>query len=286
MDRGVIAAPAIIRPIAQGFMMERGISAEELRFYILYWDRIVIPDNNFFSVGVPGEDELLACEAISRPRVSFQGSYQGDQVTNAILSCQSVVAKELVKDKDVDWVLHQIGDSLAVLDDFACEKNAIRVSLANALPVPSGKINFQEILEFKQLRLDELSELHSSLDELYFEILSSSDQDLMSKTVISRLQRSIQNLGTVSNEKFEKTTKYDLSAELNLSGNDIIKGASAGALFGLFSNELAISLTAAVGAVIPLIKIKAKAGVTFEPAKENQKLVYLSCASKEGILEN
>lgn len=286
MDRGVIAAPSVIRPLDQGFIMERGITIEELRFYILYWDKIVIPDNNLFSVGVPEENELLACEAISRPKVNYQGSYRGDQITNAILSCQSVVAKELVQDKDVDWVLHQIGDSLAILDDFACEQNSLRVSLANALPVPIGEIQFQDILEFKRRRADELAELHSSLDELYFEILDSPDQDLMAKAVVSRLLKAIQNINNVSNEKFEVTKKYDLSAELNLSGNDVITGAGAGALVDFYSNGLTIPIATIAGAIISLIKISAKVNVTFEPAKENRKLAYLSSASKEGILEN
>lgn len=285
MDRGVIAAPCIIRALDKGFIMERVITIEELRFYILYWDKIVIPDNNLISIGVPKENELLACGAISRPIVNYQGSYQDDQVANAILSCQSVVAKELVQDKDVDWVLHQIGGSLAILDEFAHEQNSVRVSLANALPVPSGDIQFQDILEFKRRRADELAELHSSLDELYFEILDSPDQDLMAKAVVSRLQKAIQNIDNVSNEKFEVTKKYDLSAELNLSGNDVIKGAGAGALFDFYSNGLTIPIATIAGAIIPLIKISAKVNVTFEPAKENQKLAYLTSASKEGILE-
>ena len=182
--------------------------------------------------------------------------------------------------------MHQIGGSLAILDEFAHEQNSVRVSLANALPVPSGDIQFQDILEFKRRRTDELAELHSSLDELYFEILDSPDQDLMAKAVVSRLQKAIQNINNVSSEKFEVTKKYDLSAELNLNVNDVIKGAGAGALIDFYSSGLTIPIATIVGAIIPLIKISAKANVTFEPAKENQKLAYLTNASKEGILSS
>ena len=72
MDRGVIAAPGIIRPLERGFVMERSISKEELRYYILYWDKVVIPGNNMVYIAVPEEAELIAAQAIVRPRVQFQ----------------------------------------------------------------------------------------------------------------------------------------------------------------------------------------------------------------------
>ena len=59
--------------------MERSLSAEELRYYILYWDEVVIPGNNLVYIGVPEEEELISCGAISRPRVAFQGAFQGDR---------------------------------------------------------------------------------------------------------------------------------------------------------------------------------------------------------------
>jgi len=166
MERGVIAAPGIIRPIVQGFVMERSISKEELRYYILYWDRVVIPGNNLVYIGVPEEEVLIAANAISRPRVQFQGAYQGDQVTYAILGCQALVAEKLVQDRSVDWVLHQLGDSLVLPSKFISQCDTIRVALVNVLPVPDEAIPIEEILTFKENRKDELSELHESIDEL------------------------------------------------------------------------------------------------------------------------
>ena len=67
MKRGVIAAPGIIRRLPTGFSIERSISPEEMRFYLLYWDHVVIPANNLVYISVPEEEELLACGAIERP---------------------------------------------------------------------------------------------------------------------------------------------------------------------------------------------------------------------------
>ena len=212
MNRGVIAAPAIIKPLRDGFVMERSISKEELRYYILYWDKVVIPGNNLVYIEVPEEKELIACESISRPRIQFQGSFRGDQVTGALLACQSIVAEKLVRDKTVDWVIHQIGDSLALPSDFASQQDTIRVALANALPVPDGEVPIHEILEFKQRYKDELIELHKSIDELYFEVLNSPDKGLATKKVLSRFQSSIQNLDRTSHES-GTTLQYDRRVE-------------------------------------------------------------------------
>lgn len=285
MDRGVIAAPGIIRPLEQGLMMERSISKEELRYYILYWDKVVIPGNNLVYIAVPEEEKLIASQAIARPRVQFQGFYQGNQVTDAILACQAIVAEKLVQEKTVDWVLHQVGDSVALPSKFVSQKDTIRVALANTLPVPDAEVPVEEILKFKQSRKDELVELHDSIDELYFEVLNSPDERLATKKAVFRFQSAIQNIDKTSHERFKKTRKYDLSVELNLNGEDIVAGASAGALIGFFGGGFTIPITAAIGALVPMIKIKAKASYTFEPAKENAKLSYIANASKEEILK-
>ena len=285
MERGVIAAPGIIRPIVQGFVMERSISKEELRYYILYWDRVVIPGNNLVYIGVPEEEVLIAANAISRPRVQFQGAYQGDQVTYAILGCQALVAEKLVQDRSVDWVLHQLGDSLVLPSKFISQCDTIRVALVNVLPVPDEAIPIEEILTFKENRKDELSELHESIDDLYIEVLNSPDKGLATSKAVHRFQSAIQNVDKTSNERFKKTRKYDFSVELNLNGKDIIAGASAGALFGFFGGGFTVPLAALLGAVVPMIKINAKVNYAFEPAKENAKLAYVSKASKEGILK-
>ena len=285
MERGVIAAPGIIKPLENGFVMERSISKEELRYYILYWDKVVIPGNNLVYMAVPEEKELIACNAIERPRVQFQGAYQGNQVTDAILGCQALVAKKLVQDRSVDWVLHQVGDSLVLPPNYMSQRDTICVALVNVLPVPSEEVPVQEILAFKQKRKDELVELHESIDKLYLEVLNSPDERLATSKAVHKFQSAIHKVEKTSHERFKKTRKYDFSAELNLNGKDIIAGASAGALIGFFGGGFTIPIAAALGAVVPMIKINARASYTFEPAKENTKLSYVSKASREGILK-
>jgi hypothetical protein len=285
MDRGVIAAPGIIIPQNEGFMMERSISAEEIRYYVMYWDKVVIPGNNLVYIGIPEEEQLLASGAISRPRVAFRGSFGGDQVTAAILSCQSIVAEKLIPETSTDWVVHQIGNELAFPSELSTERNVVRVALAGSLPVPVAETPIANILEFKERRRDELRELHDALDEMYLSILSTPDHDLATKRAVARLKESISNLESAASERFQKSKKYDLEVQLNLSGKDVAAGASAGALIDFFTNGFTIPLATVAGAALSAIKIGIKAVHTFSPAANKQKLAYLCHAAQEHLID-
>ena len=284
MDRGVIASPGIIHRLPKGFQMERSLSIDELRYYILYWDKVVIPGNNLVYIGLPEEEKLIESGALERPRVGFNGRFEGDQVTNAILSCQSLVAKDLVKDKTTDWVVHQLGGECLFPNGFNQRRNIIRVDLASSLPVPTGNVDIYELLEFKEKRKDELSSLHAHLDDLYEQVLSSVDQDLASKRAISDLAKSICDLDSVTKERFNKTGKFDLSAELNLSGKDISVGAASGAIIDFFASGMTLPIATIAGALISTIKVQSKATNTFQPANNNSKLAFLSKAKREQLV--
>lgn len=284
MDRGVIASPGIIQRLSQGFKMERSLSPEELRYYIMYWDKVVIPGNNLVYIGLPDEDILIQSGAIERPRVGFSGSFGGDQVTDAILSCQSLVAKELVKDKSVDWVIHQLGSECSFPNGYNQRRNIVRVDLASILPVPDKDTSIYEILEFKENRKDELKNLHNHLDSLYELVLTAPDSELAAKKSMSELASVISDLTVVTAEKFTKTRKFDLSAELNLSGKDIAVGMASGSLIDFFALGMDIPLATIAGAIISTIKVTSKATSTFQPAAHNSKLAYLSTAINDGLV--
>jgi hypothetical protein len=283
LERGVIASPGLINRLPQGFQMERSLSAEELRYYILYWDKVVIPGNNLVYIGLPDEELLIESGAIERPRIGFNGRFEGDQVTNAILACQSIVAKELVKDKHTDCVIHQLGDECSFQNEYSQRRNIIRVDLASILPTPSPDVNIYELLEFKENRKDELKNLHSQLDSFYETVLCAPDPDLASKKAVSELADAISNLDKVTSEKFKKSRKFDLSAELNLSGKDISVGAASGALIDFFATGMTLPLATVAGAVLSTFKVTSKATNTFQPASENSKLAYLSRAKEDGV---
>lgn len=286
MNRGIIAAPAIINRLPEGFQIERNLNIDELRYYALYWDEVVIPANNAVYIGIPQEEEFISAGAIKRPLVQLSGLID----TDAMLSCQSKVAKDLVKEnKGTDWVIQQFGEKCLLLEDYSEERNTLRIDLAACLPVPTGEVNIHDILEFKEKRKNEFIALHEYLDEFYEQALSSPDQSLASKKALSKLAKSINDLDKVTHERFQKSNKHDLSAELNLYGRDIWIGAAAGAGLaastGLdFASGFTLPIATIAGALMSTVRVTAKTTRTFQPAEKNLKLAYLSDARKNGYL--
>lgn len=280
MRRGVVAAQAIVHRLPRGFQIERSISAEDLRFYVLYWDHVVIPGNNLIYVRVPEEEELIAAGAISRPRVQFTGRFEGDQVATALLGCQGIVATQLAKEADTDWVVHQFGEDVLSLPGASEEVSALRIAVASVLPVPPGDLPIAEVLEFKQRKHSELRALHDCLDELYFDILKTPDRELGSRKLISNLRGEIESLGS-GKVDVAAWRKFNLSVEFNVRPKDMILGIAAGAGIAATAGWT-VPLAAAVGAVASVIEVRFSKTNTFGASKN--RLAYLSSAKRKGIV--
>ncbi|WP_296315527.1 DUF6236 family protein [Winogradskyella sp. UBA3174] len=288
MNRGIITNPAIMdRNDSQSVSISGSISINDLNYYLLYWDKIVMPTNNIFHVGVHNEEELLKTKILERPRIAFSswstntqnGSY------DPFVIAQSIVANELIStDKTTDWTIHQIGDGIAIGDKQKKEFNSLKVELLKCLPVPNDNINFQEILDFKDKRKDELLELHSKIDELYLEILSSPDKDLKAKKIINELKNSIDKIDTVSKERFKSIIKYNLTTELNLNGKDLGIAIASGAIFDNYTSGFSLPIGTVVSGLLSLIKVKANRTASVEKAENKLKLSYLANANRKKII--
>lgn len=283
MNRGIIATPGVINRLPKGFQMKGGLSLDEMRYYALYWDKVVIPTNNLVHIGVPQEEDFISAGAIERPRVAFNGSYEGDQVTNAMLSCQSMVAKELVKDKKTDWVIQQFNDELIILDGYIEERNTLRIDLASCLPVPTGEVNIHDILNFKALRKNEFIALHEYLDAVYEQALLSPDPTLASKKAISNLTKSIEDLDKVTQEGFKEYMKHNLSTVFNLYKEKIAEGIIMDITVATLMGSPIVPAVTLGGIMSATMKVSVNSTQTFRPADKNLKLAYLSKAQKNGL---
>ena len=283
MQRGLITVAGNIKFQMQGFGLSSNLTPEDIRFYLMYWDKIIIPTNNFIHFGVPDEEDLISSKALWRPRTSLVGNFSGHEVGEAIIKGQSEVAELMLKDSKTDWVVHQTGNQIFLPKESSNFRNTIRVDLSGVLPVPSNDTNINEILEFKEKRGAELEALHTTLDELYKEILKSPDPALEAKSVFSRLNKEIEALEKVSSEKYKKTSKFDLSVELNMNGKDIAMAGASGAAIDFF-NGFTMPIATTLAAIGACVKISGKSTNTFSAADDRLKLGYISKASAVGLV--
>jgi hypothetical protein len=284
--RGVIASAGVISISGDTVHFGKPLSAEQVRYYALYWDRIVIPANNVIYQPVAEEDILIETGVIERPVMALGGPYYGGaQIGEASLKAQAQVARSLIQnDRNTDWVLHQFGNDLVVPPSEQVERNSLRFELISQLPVPRESVPIVDIFEFKARRHDELENLHANLDQLYLEILRSPDKELSASIAKLDLERAVQDLNAVASERWNMTTKYDFQAQINLDGSRILNGVATGVILDLLSGGLALPMATIACGAASMIKISAGVSKSFSAASNSHKLAYLSSASKEQIL--
>lgn len=273
MNRGVIAAPGIIHRLPRGFRMERSLSPEEIRFYVLYWDRVVIPGNNLVYIGIPEEEDLVACQAVERPRVQYSGRYEGDQVANAVIGAQAVVASQLSADMATDWALHQFGGEVLQLGQGPYAASALRIQLASVLPVPPASIPIAEVLEFRERKAKQLASLHDVMDGLYQEILASPDQDLAQKKTLGALGREVAAVGE-GLPQGRTWPRFDLSIDFSIKGDKLLLGAIAATALSA-PLPLPAGVPQLIGGALSMIEVKLSSTKVVGQRKSSSRLDVL-----------
>ncbi len=284
--RGIIATAAHINLQPNGFSIDAkngGLSKNDIKYFLLYWDKIIIPANNFVYVEIPYEKDLVESNIIERPKITFQGNFSGYEIGKAMLYEESKIVEEKINDKTVDWTIHQFNNQLILPDNKIIKKRIFKFELMNMLPVPNDNVPIYDIIDFKERRKDEFLALHNTLDDLYFEILKSPDSNLMQLKTINTLKKIINDIEKVQKEKFKLFTKYDLTAEININGKDILNGIVAGSLID-YNRGAKIPFATIIGAIVPMFRISIKKSITFSPLDNKLNLAYLSRANKEKII--
>lgn len=286
LKRGIIAASNAIYKVPQGFIIGQAPSLNKLRYYSLYWDKVVIPKFDFIpdELQVPQEEGFISAGILVRPETETLpfGEPRKEAWVGLMLRSQSQTAKNLMQEKDTDWVMQQEGFNLTFDEEHTVERNTLRIDLAGCLPVPLGKVDVYDILEFKENRRDELLALHNFLDELYQQVLLSPDQSLASKKAMSNILESIDNLNKVTQERFKIFTRENLSSLFNLYGAEIGKGVVLDAVATHFTG-VAFPIATVSNVINASIKVSVQKTAIFKPASENLKLAYLSSAQKKGL---
>ncbi len=283
MKRGVIATPAIFGESKKNSVaIERQVSPEEMRYYALYWDVITIPCNSMIYLALPDEGELIEAGVLQRPVITHPN---GMISNNNFLNEQILTAKNLIgRDKDIDWVIHQIGDKLVLPNSETKTLQSLRFSLINSLPVPSSDTHISDILDFKNRRRDELQRLHISIEDAYLAAIASPDQQLAGNRAIEELKKTINDLNKVSSEKWAHTKKYDFSVSFNLDGGKLLGGATAASIISSMTNVAPIQVGMVIGALVSMLRLSVSRSSSLSCTSNQSVLAYLSNAQKENVL--
>nr|WP_279116722.1 DUF6236 family protein [Enterobacter soli] len=283
MERGVVALPYEVIKADSGFKTGETLSALQVNYFALYWDKISVPKNNFIGATIPNEKLLEEAGVLDRPSFPVGNPIDVSEFPRFHLLTQLKVADQLRdSQKSTVWSIHQTGDKPLLLADGSVSKETVRLELENLLPVPDVNIELHEILEFKSRRAAELQALHSYCDELYFDVINSGDPRLQAARAFHKLKQAIEDLERLNREGFRSPIKFnlDISPEFDLSD---CRAGIATILAAFNSPHVFETLTA--GAIISVVEGFVKIRPRLQSMRKggDMNLAYISNGKREGL---
>lgn len=234
VSRGIVVTPRfIVDGTSLRFPGSIGIEPDDLRFYLLYWDRIDYPNSNIIHItSSPSEQFLIDESVMTRTSVAIRGS---GRLEKAYVSAQLEALRLLNTMDPGKWSLAQTSNAFYLPSNKSIEKRSLEVELYSLLPVPTKNVALEDILIFKENRHDELQRLRIAMDELYHYIDMAKDVPRAKNAAILKLEKTLEDLNRVALESWTTRLLHSLRIEVNLPNliKSSIKGEIVSQSFGL-----------------------------------------------------
>lgn len=208
-------------------LISSALDPQELRFSLLFWDKLVWPVNRAFYIEGGIEEEFLqSAGVLTRPEYSVSGP-----VDQGLLSTYFAAFHDHERKEPGRWALAQGSNSLLIRGAPVVPGRGSLVDLHRAIPVPERDVPLDDILLFKEKRRDELIVLRTELDRFYEVVENSTDKPHAIASAVDVIDLACADVLKVSKEA---GFPFSLSS-LKLSFNADLKAigsAAAGYLLG------------------------------------------------------
>ena len=257
INRGLVVSPPIEIQGSNLFVKSSNLDPQELRFALLFWDRLVWPSsrNIYFSSG-PDELFLESTGILSRPDYTIDGD--GAQ---GIARGQMQAFLDLERGEPGAWAMAQGENSLLLKDAHFEEGEGALIELHHAIPIPTEDVPLNEILEFKERRHDELILMRHQLETFILEIERAEDKPLTLQKQIAELDNACANLLKVGKEWQFPVYLSNIKASFTLSPTKLLPAIGGGWKLGEPYGLTAATTVAAVFGTASTLEIKGDYGL-------------------------
>jgi len=217
------------------------LDAQELRFSLLFWDKLIWPSNSgIFIQSGPDAEFLEKAKILTRPHFQLSGNGSDIIIAAQLKAFEAADAQEPGR-----WAMAQGENSILVAQQRLIAEGGMLVELHRAVPVPDKDVPLNEILEFRLRRYSELHRLRVELDTLLQEINSSADPHTMLQQCMTKIDSSCADAIRVSKEWRFPVRLTNLKASLDLKPFSVI----AGGIAGYIGTSALAETSAAIGAI-------------------------------------
>lgn len=242
------------------FIKSTDLDPQELRFSLLFWDKLVWPTSRNFVIGNSHDAQFLVeAGVMERPDYTFDGD-----VAEGMARGFRQAFTDYERTSPGQWAMSYGEKSLILRDAPEVRMNdGITVELHRAIPVPERDVPLAEILEFKHKRYEELTRLRTVIDFMLERIQASDNDPTEIARCIDDIDDACRSLLRVGSEWQFPVRLSSMKTTFELRPFQTIAGALTGALATQAlptSNTLLATLTGAVLATAPALKIAADIG--------------------------
>ena len=240
-ERGIVlSSPVHISGNSGSFSSD--IDPVLLRYSLLFWDRLVWPRNRLICLdGGPNEDYLESLGVLERPEISINFSGRVD-LCDYFGKMHISFFNKMNRQEPNKWSLAS-GDGSFLWNNniFSSDLNVLKFQLINSIPIPNNDMPFDEILNFKEKRKDELKCFQSEIDVLVSEVFMSENIDKEFSKKMKYIKDASENLIRVGKEykySMERVSNFcaafEFSEVVKNIGSDIVNSLP----FEIITNQI------------------------------------------------
>lgn len=295
IKRGIVTLPGKVIEDTEFFkiLFDGSQLPLEMLYMSLYWDEMVIPLGRI-QFALPFEAELMQYGILTRPKThlirppeNLLNEFRPVGGTGHELYAFGEIAKQKINIPGEDWVIQHYSNPM-YMPEHRNKQNNIRLRINNILPMPSitETFNFEDLLEFKFRRKDQLGELHQSMDELLKKIYLEPIPAIR-EAEIKRFENAVKELDKPLIERFKVIRKSDWEVSLSPDIPTLLENARNIAAGIAIDGQLNMNfpIASSIASIASMLSITKKYGYTFNQfAKDDIKLEYISGAKSENII--
>lgn len=244
-QRGIILPPPVEFEPSGAFSVI-GMTRPQIDAALLYWDAIEYPINMMIEIASEDITSLVQLGVATRTEIKFEGGWSGAELLS---TGYDEIIKALSAQSPGRW------SHLTIPRGQVPSKHShdvVTVRLIETLPLPQNELPFEELLEFKSRRRDELLDLRTHIDQLADVVVVALDGDAALARKIDALHTSLRAMREVSTERFGICRGFSIKPSFSLT--DALK--SGAIAFGASGGDLKVSgIAALAGAAMQSIDV-------------------------------
>ncbi|TCJ25510.1 hypothetical protein E0X81_06525 [Halomonas sp. GDM18] len=196
----------------------------ELRFSLLFWDKLIWPSSKaIYLSSSPDEEFLESTGILERPSFTVYGD--GAQ---GLLKTQINAYNHYEENFPGSWSLAQGERSLTADSSTFQDNGGACLELLRAIPIPKEEVHFEDILIFKEKRNIELSILRYKISTMAKRIEKSELKEEETKKCIEEIDKACADLITCSREWQCPIYLSDMNMSFNFNPVSFFSAASLG----------------------------------------------------------